>query len=233
MIVHILSLFPEYFEGPLNASMLARAQTKGVLTIERTNVRDYATDRYRTVDDRPYGGGPGMVMKPEPLVSAIREARGCMPEGVRPQVIYPSPQGRPLTPELCRELATHEALIFVCGHYEGIDERVVESEVDQEISIGDYVLTNGCLGTIVILDALCRFIPGVLGNDQGANEDSFENGRFDCPHYTRPEEFEGKRVPEVLLGGHHAEIEKWREERAVEKMQRVRPDLYARYKKSQ
>lgn len=226
MDIEILSLFPEYFTGPFDESILKRAREKGLLNINHVQIRDFALDKHRKVDDRPYGGGPGMVLKPGPAVSAIRHVR-------RPDshVVYLSPQGEILTAEKCRSLSQKSHLILLCGHYEGVDERVLELEVDEEVSIGDYVLTNGALAAIVLIDALVRFIPGVLGHPEAADEDSFERGLLDCPHYTRPELFEGKRVPEVLLNGNHQQISEWRKEQALEKTRRTRPDLYERYGK--
>lgn len=216
----ILSLFPGYFSGPFDESIIKRARNKGLIDINLVDMRLFADDKHRKVDDRPYGGGPGMVLMPDPVSKAIRSVR-------RPgaKVIYLSPQGPLLTAKKCRELAQCEQLILLCGHYEGIDQRVLESDVDEEISIGDYVLTNGCLAAIVLLDAVVRFIPGVLGHEDAATEDSFEKGILDCPHYTRPEVFEGKPVPEVLRSGNHKNIAHWRRLKALEKTQSVRPDL--------
>ncbi len=221
MEIDILSLFPDYFRGPFDVSMLKRAREAGLLEIRQTDIRDFAENKHGRVDDRPFGGGPGMVLCPAPVAKAIRSVR-------RPHshVVYLSPQGSLLTAAKCQELAGKEHLILLCGHYEGIDERVLQKEVDEEISIGDYVLTNGCVAAIVLIDAMARFIPGVIGHPDAVNEDSFqEEGIFDSPHYTRPENFEGIEVPAVLLGGHHAEIRKWRKAQAVEKTRRVRPDL--------
>ncbi len=220
----ILSLFPGYFAGPFETSIISRARKKGIIEINHVDLRDFAVSKHRKVDDRPFGGGPGMVMMAEPLTAAIRSVK--KPEA---RVIYLSPQGAPLTASICERLSKETHLILLCGHYEGIDERVIESEVDEEISIGDYVLTNGAIGAIVLVDAVSRFVPGVLGDEQGALEDSFQKGILDCPHYTRPAVFEGREVPEVLLSGNHSEIAKWRKERALEKTKRVREDLYRRY----
>ncbi len=216
----ILSLFPSYFEGPFGVSMIKRAQENGLVKIELTDIRDFAEDKFRKVDDRPFGGGPGMVLMPEPLSKAIRSKKGKTS-----RTILLSPQGTPLTAAKCQELACEEHLILVCGHYEGVDERVIEEEIDEEISIGDYVLTNGCAAAIILVDATIRFIPGVLGHEEAASQASFQEGIFDAPHYTRPVNFEGKVVPEVLRSGNHAAISKWRNERAIEKTERVRPDL--------
>ncbi len=200
--------------------MLKRAQEKGLIEIEQVDIRDFAEDKHRKVDDRPFGGGPGMVLMPAPLTKAIRSKKR---KGSR--VILLSPQGTQLTAAKCQELAQEEDLILVCGHYEGVDERVIEREIDEEISIGDYVLTNGCVAAIVLVDAISRFIPGVLGHEEAAARDSFQDGIFDAPQYTRPIEFEGLVVPEVLRGGNHADIESWRKQKAHEKTKRVRPEL--------
>jgi tRNA (guanine37-N1)-methyltransferase len=218
--IDILSLFPEYFSGPFDVSILKRAQEKGLIAIDLIDVRDFAEDKHRKVDDRPFGGGPGMVMMPEPLTKAIRSRKQK-----KSRVILLSPQGTPLSAKKCAQLAKEEHLILVCGHYEGVDERVIEQEVDEEISIGDYVLTNGCAAAIVLVDATVRFIPGVLGHEEAAFQDSFQEGIFDAPHYTRPVEFEGKIVPEVLRQGNHSEIAKWRQNKALEKTKIVRPEL--------
>jgi len=216
----LLSLFPDYFRGPCSVSLLKQAQEKGLLAIETSDIRDYTEDKHRRVDDRPFGGGPGMVMTAQPICAAIRDKR-------RPgsHVIYLSPQGKPLTAEKCRELAEKEHLILLCGHYEGVDERVLESEVDEEVSIGDYVLTSGCAAAVVLVDAVSRFLPGVIGHPDAAAQDSFEQGHLDCPHYTRPEVFEERPVPPVLLSGNHQAIAAWRREKGLEKTRQVRPDL--------
>lgn len=220
MRIDILSLFPSYFRGPFDESMLKLAREKGILDINLIDIRDFAENKHRRVDDRPYGGGPGMVLTPQPTISAIRSVKRS-----GSKVIYLSPQGPLLKAAKCRELAQVEHLILLCGHYEGIDERIVELEVDEEISIGDYVLTNGCLAAIVLVDAVSRFIPAVLGHSAAASEDSFENGRLDCPHYTRPERFEGVSVPQVLVNGDHAKIAAWRHAKALEKTSLNRPEL--------
>ncbi|MDB6081146.1 MAG: trmD [Chlamydiia bacterium] len=226
MKIDVLSLFPDYFRGPLDESILKRAREKGLIEIDLVNIRDYTLDKHRRVDDRCYGGGPGMVMMAEPICRAVHAKRR---EGSR--VIFLSPQGPTLNAKKCRELAKEDHLILLCGHYEGIDERVLESEVDEEISIGDFVLTNGCLAACVLIDSVARFIPGVIGDERAANEDSFEAGLLDFPQYTRPEVFEGNKVPEVLLSGNHKEIEAWRKTKALEKTKQVRPDLYQAYEK--
>ncbi|MBA2369589.1 MAG: tRNA (guanosine(37)-N1)-methyltransferase TrmD [Candidatus Protochlamydia sp.] len=223
MIVDILSLFPGYFKGPFDESILKRAQEKGSVSIRLVDIRDFADNKFRRVDDRPFGGGPGMVMMPQPVSAAIRKVKQ-----VDSHVIYLSPQGVPLNAAKCRQLAEKKHLVLLCGHYEGIDQRILDKEVDEEISIGDYVLTNGCLAAIVLLDAVVRFIPGVLGHPAAAEMDSFEKGILDCPHYTRPVDFEGQNVPAVLLSGNHQEIAKWRLEQALKKTYEVRPDLFGK-----
>jgi len=224
--IDILSLFPGYFQGPFDESIIKRARQEGILTIELINIRDFAEGKHRRVDDRPYGGGPGMVLMPEPVSRAIHHAKQKEPRE-KPRVIYLSPQGALLTAEKCRELAKIEHLILVCGHYEGIDERVISEEIDEEISIGDYVLTNGCLSAIVLVDAVARFLPGVLGHQEAASQDSFQDGIFDCPHYTRPVCYKGISVPQVLLSGNHQAIKEWRYAKALAKTRKVRPELLA------
>jgi tRNA (guanine37-N1)-methyltransferase len=216
----VLSLFPEYFRGPLDESMIKRAREKGLIEVELINIRDYTLDKHKKTDDRPYGGGPGMVMMPEPTCRAIRAVKGT-----NSRVIYLSPQGVPLKAKRCRELAQDEHIILLCGHYEGVDERVLEKEVDEQICIGDFVLTNGCLAACIVIDAVSRFVPGVIGDERAAAEDSFEENLLDWPHYTRPEVFEEMKVPEVLLSGNHEEIRKWRKAQAFERTKRLRPDL--------
>ncbi len=220
MRIDILSLFPEYFRGPFDVSILKRARESGLLEILLTDIRNFGLGKHRKVDDRPYGGGPGMVMLPEPIEKAIESVETC-----HSRVIYLSPQGRKLDAAKCQELAKLDHLVLLCGHYEGIDERVLEKKVDEEISIGDYVLTNGCLAAIVLVDALVRFIPGVLGNEEAALQDSFQQGIFDFPHYVGPKTFADREVPEILFSGHHANIERWRKTQAYEKTRRIRPDL--------
>lgn len=220
MIFDVLTLFPGYFQGPFDVSMLARGKESGLLEINVIDIRAFAHDKHRTVDDRVYGGGPGMVMKPGPVVEAIRDRRRG-----NSHVVMLSPQGPKLSAQKCRELAKKEHIVLVCGHYEGIDERVNELEVDEELSIGDFVLTSGAPAAIVVVDSVSRFVPGVIGHEDAAAQDSFENGMFDAPHYTRPPVFEGLSVPEVLLEGHHEKIDEWRLRKAREKTRRVRPDL--------
>jgi len=225
MDIDLLSLFPEYFRGPFDVSMVKRAKEAGLLKLQLIDIRDFAENKHRRVDDRPYGGGPGMVLAPEPVVKAILSVK-------RPtsHVIYLSPQGTPLTAKKCRELAQKEHLILLSGHYEGVDERALKW-VDEEISIGDYVLTNGCVASIVLVDAVMRFIPGVIGHPDAVEEDSFQQGLLDGPHFTGPVEFGGEVVPDVLREGNHAKIRQYRLEEAIKKTRRVRPDLMERFEK--
>lgn len=225
MHIDILSLFPAYFRGPFDESILKRARQNGLLDINLVDIRDFADNKHRRVDDRPYGGGPGMVMMAQPVLDAIESVK--VPGA---KIIHLSPQGKVLTAAKCRELAALPHLILVCGHYEGIDQRILECEEIEELSIGDYVLTSGCPAAIVLVDSVVRFIPGVLGDERASSEDSFEEDdrrirMLDCPHYTRPESFKGKDVPKVLLSGNHQEIDKWRRAQAEANTRRVRPDL--------
>ncbi len=225
MWVGVVTLFPEMFTALTGHGVTGRAVKRGQLTVEYSNPRDHAHDRHRTVDDRPFGGGPGMLMKVEPLLEAIEAIREKAPS--TPRVIYLSPQGQPLTQQRAEELAQLDSLVLLCGRYEGIDERIIEMCVDEEISIGDYVLSGGELGAMVLLDAVTRLIPGVLGHADSAVEDSFSAGWLDCPHYTRPEEFAGQRVPEVLLSGNHALIRRWRLKQSLGRTWQRRPELLA------
>jgi tRNA (guanine37-N1)-methyltransferase len=223
MRIEVVTLFPEMVETLLKFGVTGRAAERGLLQVGTCNPRDFATDRRKSVDDRPYGGGPGMVMMVEPLRSAIRAAREKAGSGAK--VLCMSPQGRPLDQDGVRELAVREALVLVAGRYEGIDERLMQSEVDEEWSIGDYVLSGGELPALVMLDTLARLIPGALGDEDSAAQDSFMDGLLDCPHYTRPEEMEGRRVPEVLLSGDHAAIRRWRMQQMLGRTWQRRPDL--------
>ena len=220
MIVQILTIFPEMCREIFDASILGRAREKGLATLEAVDLREWTTDRHRTTDDAPYGGGPGMVMKIEPIDRALADLRS--PQS---KVILMSPQGRRFNHSLATSLATESHIILVCGHYEGIDQRVADHLVDDEISIGDFVLTNGALPALVITDAVVRLLPGVLGDSESAPNDSFATGLLDHPHYTRPEEYRGWRVPEILLSGNHAAIEGWRRVAALSATRKNRPDL--------
>jgi tRNA (guanine37-N1)-methyltransferase len=230
VIVHfdILTLFPAFFESPLRQSIIKRAREAGLISIALHDIRDYTTDRHRTTDDTPYGGGGGMVMKPEPIfaaVEAILKDKGPGGEGPSPPVILLSPQGRLFTQETARELSKHPHLILICGHYEGVDERVRQHLATDEISIGDYVLTGGEVPALVIVEAVTRLVPGVLGDPGATFEDSHAEGLLEYPHYTRPPVFRGHQVPEVLLSGDHAAIIRWRRQQALRRTWERRPDL--------
>lgn len=220
MIIDILTLFPEMFRGPLDESIIGKASERDLVRIKIHNIRDYTRDKHRTADDRPFGGGPGMVMKPEPIFECFEAI-----EAEKAHVIHLTPQGKKFDQKRARELADFDRIVFLCGHYEGIDERVVEALVDEELSIGDYVLTNGALAAMVVTDAVVRLIPGVLGHNESAVLDSFTDNLLDYPHYTRPEVYRGMKTPEVLLSGNHQRVDQWRKERALEKTKKVRPDL--------
>ncbi len=220
MKIDVLTLFPAMFTGPLDESIVKRARTKGLLDLTIVNLRDYTHDRHKTVDDRPFGGGPGMVLKPEPIFEAVEK---LATDGTR--VLLMSPSGRKFDQALARELAQEKHLLLISGSYEGVDERVIEMLVDDEVSIGDFVLTNGALPAMLIVDAVTRLLPGALGDDASSADESFSHGLLEYPHYTRPAEFRGRKVPEILLNGHHAEIEKWRKEQAKVRTRTRRPDL--------
>jgi len=223
MKIDVLTLFPEMFAGPLDVSIVGRARKAGLLDLRVHNLRDWTHDRHKTVDDRPFGGGAGMVMKPEPLFEAV-EALG----GEQAYVVLLGPAGRPFTQAIARELAQRQLVVLICGSYEGVDERVREGLVDDELSIGDFVLTNGGLPAMVVIDAVTRLLPGALGDEQSAADESFSHGLLEYPHYTRPAEFRGMKVPDVLVSGHHAEIEKWRAAQARRRTAERRPDLLKR-----
>jgi len=219
--VDILTLFPSMFDGPLDESIIKRAREGGYLDLRITDIRDFTYDAHRTVDDRPFGGGPGMVIKPEPVFEAVDSVRTA-----DSKVIMMAPAGRRFAQPIARELSTERHLVLLCGSYEGFDERIREALVDDVISIGDYVLTNGALPAMVLVDSLTRLIPGVLGDEDSAKDESFgDEGLLEYPHYTRPAEFRGMKVPEILLSGNHAEIAKWRRKMAEARTRETRPDL--------
>ena len=220
MKIDVLTLFPAMFAGPLDESIVKRARDKGLVDLKIHNLRDWTHDRHKTVDDRPFGGGPGMLLKPEPLFEAIESLKR---EKMR--VILLSPAGRKFNQAIARELAQAEDLLLVTGHYEGFDERIRETLADDELSIGDYVLTNGALPAMVVIDAVTRLLPGVLGDDESSRDESFSHGLLEYPQYTRPAEFRGMKVPDILVSGNHAEIEKWRREQAKLRTEKHRPDL--------
>jgi tRNA (guanine37-N1)-methyltransferase len=220
MKIDILTLFPEICRAPLGESIMKRAQESGIVDLRVHNLRDWTTDKHHIVDDAPFGGGQGMVMKPEPIFAAVESLRN-----EKSTVVVMTPQGKRFTQPMAREFAKTEHLIIICGHYEGIDHRVIEHLIDAEISIGDYVLTNGAIAAIVLVDATVRLLPGVLGDEQSAAEDSFSAGALEAPHYTRPAEFRGWKVPEILLSGNHAGIAAWRKQQALKRTGENRPDL--------
>lgn len=219
----VVSLFPEMFQTFTQQGVIGRAVKNGLLEVECFNPRDFTHDKHRTVDDRPYGGGPGMLMMVQPLRDAIHAAKAAA--GKETKVIYLSPQGKKLDQQGVKQLAAHNSLIFVAGRYEGIDERVIETDIDEEWSIGDYVLSGGEMPAMIMMDAISRFVPGVLGHEQSAEQDSFTDGLLDCPHYTRPEILEDKQVPSVLLSGNHEKIRQWRLKQSLGRTWQRRPEL--------
>lgn len=224
----VITLFPDMFLALTAHGITERAVTQSLIQLETWNPRDFTQDNYRRVDERPYGGGPGMVMLIEPLVKALTAAKQRAAElGIKPRVVYLSPQGRTFNEAATQYLGQHQGLIFVCGRYEGIDERFIQRYVDEEWSIGDYVLSGGELAAMVMIDAISRRVEGVLGDCQSAQQDSFVSGLLDCPHYTRPENYNGDTVPEVLLSGNHAKIQVWRWQQSVKRTLERRPDLLA------
>jgi len=226
--VNILTLFPDIFYGPFSQSIIARAINKKLITINTVNLRDYTHDKHKSVDDTPYGGGPGMLMKPEPLFEAVKSLKDN-----DSYVILTSPRGEVFNQSIAMELSQKSKLLIVSGHYEGVDERVIENLIDREISIGDYILTSGNLAAMVIIDSVARLIPGVLGDDESSKDESFENNLLEYPQYTKPSDFRGLKVPDVLLSGNHKLIQKWRTEKAIEITKKNRPDLYEKFVKSQ
>ena len=235
MRIDIVTLFPEICRAPLGESMMKRAQEKGIVELHIHNLRDWTTDKHHVVDDAPFGGGQGMVMKPEPIFAAVEDLerqtskveRGRI-ENRKLKMVLMSPAGRRFDQQLAKQLSQEAHLIVVCGHYEGVDHRVIEHLVDLEISIGDYVLTNGAIAAVVLVDAIVRLLPGTLGDEQSAADDTFSDGLLEAPQYTRPAQFRGWKVPEVLLSGNHAEIARWRKEQAIKRTAENRPDLLGR-----
>ena len=223
--IDVITIFPELFERFLEASILGNARREGQIAVAVHDLREWTRDRHRTVDDLPYGGGPGMVMKPEPLVEAIEEVAGQTSTGRKGRVILLSPQGERLDQKKVAEFAREEHLVLVCGRYEGVDQRVIDLAVDEEISIGDFVLSGGEIPAMAVIEAVSRLVPGVLGNPRSVETESFQDGRLEGPQYTRPAEYRGHAVPEVLRSGDHGEIERWRREKALECTKRRRPDL--------
>jgi tRNA (guanine37-N1)-methyltransferase len=225
MKIDILTLFPEICRAPLSESILKRAQENKIVDLHIHNLRDWTSDKHHVVDDAPFGGGQGMVMKPEPIFAAVEEIRTSNVKPQTSKIILMSPAGRRFDQQMAAEFSKQSHLIVICGHYEGIDHRVTEHLADAEISIGDYVLTNGAIAAVVFVDAVVRLLPGVLGHEQSAVDDSFSSGMLEAPQYTRPADFRGHKVPEVLLSGNHAEIVAWRKEQALKRTRENRPDL--------
>lgn len=223
MRIDILTLFPEMFESPLSCSILKRARDAGIVEVVLANIRDFAPDNYRKVDDKPYGGGPGMVMMPGPIFDCIDHVRKLSRE--KPRLILLTPQGRKFDQAKALELSRESRLILIAGKYEGFDERIRIGLDAEQISIGDYILNGGEIAAMVVIDAVVRLLPGALGDDDSAKDDSFSNGLLEYPQYTRPETFRGMKVPDILLSGHHAEIQKWRKQQALERTKKYRPDL--------
>ncbi len=225
MNIHVLSLFPDMFTGVFGASILKKAQEKGAVKLEVTDIRAFSGNKHNQVDDYPYGGGAGMVLKPEPMFSAVE----AITAGRKPRIILMCPQGERFTQKKAEELAQEQELVFLCGHYEGYDERIRQHLVTDEISIGDFVLTGGELGAMTVIDSVVRLLPGVLGQEDSHIQDSFSTGLLEHPHYTRPAEFRGMKVPDVLLSGNHAKIEQWRAEESLKRTFERRPDLLENY----
>lgn len=223
MRIDILTLFPEMFESVINTSIFGRAVKSGIFDIHLYNIRDYTTDKHKHTDDYPFGGGVGMVMTPQPLFDCFDDVIGSA--DTKPHCIYMSAQGKTLTHDKAAQLSTLDRIVVLCGHYEGVDQRVIDTYVDEEISIGDYVLTGGELPAMVLMDCLSRYVPGVLGKSESAMDESFSNGLLEYPQYTRPADFRGLKVPEVLLSGNHAKIEEWRLAQSIKKTLEIRPEL--------
>jgi tRNA (guanine37-N1)-methyltransferase len=232
MFFEILTLFPSMFEGAFSDSIIKRAREKELVSVNLVNFRDFTDDKHNTVDDYPYGGDPGMLIKPAPLARAISASKERLSE-LRPKVIFLTPHGERFTHRIVEELCLEKALIILCGRYKGIDQRIIDHYVDREISIGDYVLSGGEIPAMALVDAVTRLIPGVLGNGDSAEADSFFKGLLSPPQYTRPEEFENEKVPEILLSGHHENIRKWRFDKSVELTKARRPDLWEEYRKNE
>lgn len=228
MNYYVMTLFPEMIEACMNTSILGRAIESGHIKLEVRNIRDYTLDKHKKVDDYPYGGGAGMVMEAEPVYRCFESI--CSELGERPRVVYLTPQGEVFRQEMAREYSEEKSILFLCGHYEGIDERVLEEIVTDYVSIGDYVLTGGELPALVMMDAIARMVPGVLNNDVSAQTDSFSDGLLEYPQYTRPIEFLGRNVPDVLVSGHHEKISNWRQEQSEMRTRERRPDLYEKWK---
>jgi tRNA (guanine37-N1)-methyltransferase len=232
MVVDVVTVFPRIVEEPLDESIIKQARRRIDLQINIVDLRDFSADKHRTVDDTPYGGGPGMILKPEPLFTALESLDIKKAGKNKTRVIFPTPQGRQFSQQIAEELSEIPHLVFICGHYKAVDQRVIDAWVTDEISLGDFVLTGGELAALIMIDAIVRLHPGVLGDIDSARTDSFQNDLLDCPYYTRPEEYRGMKVPEVLLSGHHEKISLWRFQQKLERTRERRPDLYEKYKKN-
>ena len=224
MKIAVLTLFPEMLESVLNSSILGRARAEGLLSVEPMDIRPFSAKKHKNTDDYPFGGGAGMVMMAQPIVDAVQSAKA---QGYTGPCIYVSPRGKPLTQSKVKTLSRNESLLILCGHYEGVDQRAIDLVVDEEISLGDFVLTGGELAALCLVDAVSRYVPGVLGSEESAEEESFSDGLLEYPHYTRPRDFQGLDVPDVLIGGNHAKIKAWRREQSLRVTLRRRPDLFA------
>lgn len=224
MIFNVFTLFPGFFESPLKTGLMGKACEAGILSVNTVDIRDYSEDRFHRCDDYPYGGGSGMILKPEPLMNALddRDAR-------RGITLITSPGGKVLNQEMVKELARHDEINIICGHYEGVDQRVIDEYVDYEVSIGDYILSGGEFASLIMIDSIARYIPGFMSNEESLIDESFEGHLLEYPQYTRPEKIRDMGIPEVLLSGHHENIRRWRLKKSIEKTRKVRPDLYQRY----
>ncbi len=229
MRIDVITVFPNIIENPLNESILRQARKRIDLDIRIMDLRDFSPDKHRTVDDTPYGGGPGMILKPEPIFAALESIFEQDGDRTAARVVLPTPQGKMFTQEIAEDLSHSNHLVFICGHYKAIDQRVIDAWVTDEISIGDFVLSGGEIPSLLMIDAIVRLIPGVLGDIDSAKTDSFQNYLLDCPYYTRPEVFRGFKVPEILLSGHHEKIEEWRQNQKIERTRSRRPDLYKKF----
>ena len=225
MDFHVLTIFPEMFESPFSSGLISKASVKGLIKINCHDIRKYSTDRHKSVDDYPFGGGPGMVLKPEPIFSAVENLQSSNEIGNNSRIIVMSPQGRMFDKNIARELTCYDELVLICGRYEGIDDRVIQNLADEELSIGNYILNGGELAAMVVIDSVSRLLPGVVGSEQSILEDSLADDLLKYPQYTRPRSFRGFEVPEVLLSGNHKIIEKWRKDKSIEKTNNKRPDL--------
>ena len=225
MDFHVLTIFPEMFESPFSSGLISKAAVKGLLKVNCHDIRKYSTDSHKSVDDYPFGGGPGMVLKPEPIFSAVEDLQSSNEIGNNSRIIVMSPQGRMFDKNIARELTRYDELVLICGRYEGIDDRVIQNLADEELSIGNYILNGGELAAMVVIDSVSRLLPGVVGSEQSILEDSLADDLLKYPQYTRPRSFRGFEVPEVLLSGNHKIIEKWRKDKSIEKTNNKRPDL--------